>query len=355
MTSGWRLPAVLGEAVANALSSTGRTVVLAAGIGGVLGALVWAELMSSLEVKNYAERFSAAGGHVVVAEGPQGLNAARCDALRWHPLVLAAGGYRGGGGSYASNAPGVSFERFQVTAGLPAVWDPGADPGAPGALWVGAAAAAELGLRNGSWVSLDDQPAARVAVLDPAQRNPFAARAFMEPIPPVGRLDQCWVEFPTASAEAGLDWLASYFAEDEAETRRAIDRGQFSVDPTELLAARPQRWAWLPVGAVGSAMIALMALFRRSEAALYRAFGLDRVGYLIMQQAETLLLVVTTAVVAYLWAVVIYAVSVSTPELDQLFFAFRNPAQAAVVVIVLGPLLAVLVTAGTPASLLKES
>lgn len=351
---GWRLAAVIGEALANYASSSARTLVLVVGVGGMLAALSWAELNYSAEVKDQARRFAAAGGYVAVAVGPAGLAASSCEQLRWDPRVVSAGGLRDGGQVTTSNAPGVAFQRYEVTGGTIAVWDPSAPATSRGGYRVGLAAAEELGLATGSWVSTDGGPTAPAVVIDPAARNPFAARAFMDLVPPMGRLDQCWVEFRPEFFEAGLVWLPAAFAPEEAEARRAVDRGEFSVDPVAVFAGRPQRWGWLPVGFVASAMIALMALFRRSESAVYRAFALSRLGLLIMQQVETGALVVVTFVLASVWAVVAYAVAAGVPDLDQVVVALRTSGKAGALILVIGPMAGALAAGGSPASLLKE-
>lgn len=352
--SGWRLAAVIREALANYASSSARILVLVVGVGGMLAALAWAELTFSAEVKGRAQRYAAAGGYVAVVDGLTGLTASSCERIRWDPRIVSAGGLRAGGEVIASNAPGVRFQRLEVTQGLVEVWDPSDPAIVSGAYLVGGAAAAELGLATGSWVSTDVGPTAPAVVIDPAARNPFAARAFLDLVPPTGRVDQCWVEFRPESFEAGLVWLPAAFAPQEAEARRAVDRGEFSVDPAELFAGRPHRWGWLPVGLVASTMIALMALFRRSESAVYRAFGLSKLGLLIMQEVETAALVLVTFVLASVWAVMAYAITSGAPDLDQVIVALRTSGKAAALILIIGPIAAALAAGGSPASLLKE-
>jgi hypothetical protein len=354
LSRGWRLAAVVREGLANFASSGARLVVLGLGIGGLLGALFWAELSFTGDVKEQARRFDAAGGRVVVVDAPNGLDAARCDELRWDPHVVAAGGFRNGGGVVTSNSPGTFFARFEVTGDISSVWDPGAAHQTGAGYLVGLAAARELGLADGSWLWLEDEGGAPVAILDPARRNEFASRAILDPVAPTGRLAQCWVEFLPQYYETGLLWLPAHFAADEAEARRAVSRGEFGVDPGDLLAGRPQRWGWLPAGIVGAALVTLMALFRRSEAAVYRAFGLPRSGLLIMHETETIVLVLGSLAIGALWATAVHSLTAGLPGADQLWLAFRTAGLAAAVVVILGPLGALVAGMGSPAALLKE-
>lgn len=354
MRSGWRLEAAIREGVANAHSSGWRTVALGLGIGVMLGALAWAELSFSSEVKDLAQRFGVAGGYVAIIEGPVDLDAGRCEELRWHQHVMAAGGWRNGGDVTAAHAPGTPFQRFEVTGGIVEVWNPNDTLNFEGGYLVGRAAATELGLRAGSWVSLDSSPATSVVVIDPALRNPFAARAFIDLVPASGRVEQCWVELSPEIFDAALIWLPAQFAQDEGKARRLIDRGQFAIDPVELFAGRPHRWGWVPVTGVGVAMIALMALFRRSDTAVYRAYGLSRTGLLVMQEVETSLVVGLSYVVAVAWAGLMYALIVGIPGADQILIALQTSATAALSIIALAPVAATLAASGAPAALLKE-
>lgn len=262
---------------------------------------------------------------------------------------------RGGGEIRAANAPGTRFTRFEVTLGLVPIWDPDTKqaPGAVGYL-VGAAAAMELGLTTDSLVMTHDGELAAVTVIDPSLRNQFASRAFLDPIAPTGRLDQCWVEFRPQAFNAGSIWLPAVFAKDQVQVRRNVDRGQFATDPAELLASRPQRFGWIAVGAIATATMTLMALFRRSETAIYRAFGLPMKGVLIGAQVEVWLLVAGAYLTSILWIGVGFMLARGTPELDQIILALTTSAKAALATLVVAPVLVTVAGTGAPATLLKE-
>jgi hypothetical protein len=329
-------------------------MLLGVALGSLLGALIWAELSFGGDIKEQVRRFAAAGGNVAVLSGPSGVDAARCDALRWDPHVLAAGGFRNGGQASAVNAPGDFFNRMEVTGGLVRVWDPNTRIDPRSQIWVGEAAAAELGVTDGGWLSLAGDRAVRVTTVDPAARNQFAARAILEPVPPRGTLAECWVELEPAVFSAALDWLPAALAADEATARPAISRGEFDVDPLAMLAGRPQRWAWLLVGLAASAIVGLVALSRRPDTAVYRAFGLMRSGLFVMLQVETITLVLGSYMVGALWAVTLYSVMEGLPSLDQLWLALRSAGMAAALICAVGPAASLAAGLGSPAQLLKE-
>lgn len=324
-------------------------------VGGGLSALIWSELSFTADVKALEADFAAAGGYVAVVEGEAGVDAQVCESLSAYPQVVAAGGMRGSGEIRTANAPGTRFSRLEVTRGLVRIWDPEAneEPTIPGYL-IGAAAATELGLTTGGFVVSEEGQLAAVTVIDPSRRNQFASRSFLDLTAPIGRLDQCWVESQPQAFEAGLDWLPAAFAGDQVEARRNVDRGQFATDPAQLLASRPQRWSWVAVGGIATAIITLMALFRRAETAVYRAFGLPMNGVLIAAQIEIWILVASSYLAAVIWTGVAYVSVFGPPKLDQIVLALGTSAKAGLVTLVLAPLLVAVAGTGAPASLLKE-
>lgn len=354
LTPGWRLGAVVREAVANTVSSTARLTVLGLGLAGMMGALFWAELSFTRDVRQEIRRFDAAGARVAVVDGPNGIDAAACNRLRWSSHIVAAGGYRVAEQVESATSPRVAFAQWEIVAEVVRVWDEDAPLSPPSGYVVGIAAAREIGLTDGSLLQIADEEGIPVTVIDPGARNEAATRTIMSPVAPDGRLSQCWVEFEPGSYEAGLSWLSAYFAADEAEVRRAVTRGQFGLDPAVTLANRPQRWGWLPVGLAGAAVITLMAIFRRADTALYRAFGVRRIAVLVMHQSETWIVVLGSLVVGLLWALTAYSLASGIPSGDQILLASRTVFIAAAVVVLFGPLGAVIAGSGSPADLLKE-
>jgi hypothetical protein len=354
--TGWRLRAVASEAMANLGSAQMRTVLTGILIASTLGALTWAELAFSADVKRRAEEFAAAGGYIAVVGGPAGIDASRCERLRERDWVLSVGSATGAGVVSVASAPGIAFARFTGSRGIVEVWDPRApvEADSRGGYVVGAAAADELGLITGSYIRVGAEGPARVTVIDPANRNEFAMRGFLDVVPASGRADQCWVEVEPGQLTPALAALPALLGAEEAEARPVIDRGEFGVDPAQLLDGRLQRWAWLLIAGIGIATMALMSLFRRSESAVYRAFGLSRTGLLLMVQLETLVLVVGSYLIACSLALLIYGLAFGPPDFDQIALALRSSGMAAAAIVAVGPLMASAAGRGSPAALLKE-
>ncbi len=352
MRSSWRASVVLAEAWSNALASRRRFAALTLVIAGLAGALTWGELSSWRELATAEQRYAAAGGYVAVVSGPSGVDAARCEDVGRHDVVMAAGSLRSAGQVASQTAPRVSLARIDVTAGLVGVWSPG-EAAHPGALLVGGAAARELGVVTGSWLALSNEASVQVQVVDTDARNPLVARSIMDLAPASGPAAECWVEFRPAHAATGIRWLAAIFASDEATARPGVERGAFATDPQSTFAARLSGMAWLPASLVASGAIALLAVFRRPEIAVYCAFGLPRSGVLLLLQAETAIIVLMAAAAACAWSVLGFA---ATGTLDVLgaMVALRTAALFVAATAVIAPLMALLAAWGAPAALLKE-
>jgi hypothetical protein len=349
----WQLRALASEAAANAWSSPSRVAVLGAVVVVLTAAMTWLELGVIGDARALEDRFADAGGYVAVVSSENGVDAHVCDALISLSGVVGSGGVRAGGQVTATTSPRVNFQRFEVTRGILRVWDPALTT-VPAGHGVGQAAAEELGLSAATWVDLGEAGRGRTTVLDPAGRNPFAARAFLDLVPPEGRMSECWVEFSPDVYEAGLQLLPALFAADEGTARRVVDRGEFAQDPSTVVSGRLSQWTWIPAGLAASSVFALVALLRRSETAVYRAFGLSRLAVLLMLQIEVAQLTVVGVAAASLWTAATYAAFVAVPSHEQMTAAMTTAALFAVLVAVVAPFVAAGLAGGSPASLLKE-
>lgn len=352
-SSRWQLRALVREATANVSSSPSRVAVLGTVVMVLAAAIIWLELGVIGEARALEHRFAEAGGYVAVVSSESGVDARACDALGSLRGVIGSGGVRAGGQVATTTSPRVNFQRFEVTRGVLRVWDPRLTT-VPTGLLVGKAAADELGLSVATWVDLGEAGRARTTVLDPAQRNAFAARAFLDLVPPTGRMNECWVEFAPAMYEAGLRLLPAIFAADQAIARRVVDRGEFAEDPSIVISGRITQWTWVPAALAASAVFALFALLRRSETAVYRAFGLSRLAVLLMFQVEVAQITAFGVAAASLWTTAAYAALVGVPSVEQIAAAMTTAVLFAMLVAAAAPCIATGLAAGSPASLLKE-
>lgn len=352
MRSSWRTSAVLAEAGANAFASRRRFAVLALVIAGLAAALTLGELLTWRELVTVEQRYTAAGGYVAVVSGPSGVDAARCEEIGRHDAVIAAGSFRTIGQVASITAPRVSLARLDVTAGLVGVWSPGTSA-RPATVLIGDAAARELGVVTGSWLGLSDGAEGQAQVIDTTARNALVARSIMDLVPAAGPAAECWVELQPAHAEAGARWLAAAFTSDEATVRPAIERGAFARDPEAAFVTRISGMGWIPASLVASGAIALLAVFRRSEIAVYRAFGLSRPGVLLLLQAETAIVVVMAVAVACAWSVLAF-VGLTGLDVRGVGVALRTVGLFVAATAITAPLLAMLTAWGSPAVLLKD-
>ena len=159
---------------------------------------------------------------------------------------------------------------------------------------LGSAAAEELGLTSGLRAATAGMPPVPVTVMAPAERNQLAGRWVLDLIPASSTFEQCWAEFQPDAAGAETTMLAAAFPDADIAARPLVRvDGEFARDPVVDLAGRPQATAWLPVGVVLATLRALLSLARRSDVAVYRAYGLPRLGVLLLVQVETVVTVIS--------------------------------------------------------------
>lgn len=163
------------------------------------------------------------------------------------------------------------------------------------------------------------------------------------------------MEFEPQAFAAGLALLPAVFGELDALTvRRVVDRGQFGESPEERVAGRITRWLWVPATLVCCAVMGLLALFRRGEFAVYRAFHLPVSGVLFMAQVELAVLTTCVVSIAIVWSVVIHAIWLGPLDVAHVGSAIAIAVTFGIAVIIAGPLVTLVLGAGSPAQLLKE-
>lgn len=361
MSPDWKLRHVVGEAIAHLGSATARTLLLGLVFTAGLGGVMWAELVVTGQLAAQADRLRARGGDVVVvalADGDSNndLTAPDCDALNHNPGVIAAGALQLTGAPIQfATAPGTSFDLVNVTPPMVTIWDPSRRAPTGGGWVLGQAAAAELGVRDGSLLAETGQPGAPVTVINPVDRNSFGERTVLNVVPPRGVIVSCWVEFHPHTASGGRQALFSAFPGSEVDVRPVITvDGEFARDPRAELATRPQRQLWLPAGGIIALLGAIVALGRRPEAAVYRAFGLRRSGLLALHQTETILICLVAYLAAITWTTALYTALYGLPLTDQIAIAARTAGRTALVVMAVTPWLALLTGTRSPAALLKD-
>ncbi len=340
----WRLRTLLSEAARNLVTTLPRSLLIGVAVAGVVGALTWSELETSSRILEFQRGFVSSGGNVLVATSTGGIPAYKCGALADRDGVVASGGLRLDEPRLVNTAPGTLFQIAHATPGVIQVWyGPSAAPAIrrEAGLIVGAAAAEELGLREGFIVGIaDEKPMPVVSVLSPGGRYPQADRWIIVPAAPVGSLDQCWVEFTPGSRDAGEASLAYLLGGSrlDIDISPLVDLGEFAFDPVGELANRPQASAWTVAGSALTVLIALVAWLRRSELGLYRVLGSSRASLWLMSQLEAFFVVLLPGAIGFLWALAIHtATKESLPNTDQLVIAVRTALSTVLIVLVAAP------------------
>lgn len=357
----WRLRTLAQEAVRNIGGSTARTLVTILVSAGIAGGLSWVEYSTSDSLLEFQTRYSEQGGYVVVVNNPDGLNTARCERLVGRPEVVASGAARAGDAVETNIAPGTLFQTASATGGLLSVWAPQQDPSyadMAGGFIVGEAAAIELGLEPGRWLEIEGQAPRQVTmVVDTENRAPEAMRWIISPIPPTETATTCWVEFTPTTYDAGIEMLWAQFDDSGPQLSvtpyRRLD--EFSFNPREALATRPQGDAWLIIGATLAALTWIGTWFRRAELGLYRAVGTTTTQLAVMVWLETLITAGLGITAGAVWATAIrHGVEPTPLTWDQMGIAARNTGSALLLTLTLAPVAALALGRGDIAAQLKD-
>lgn len=360
----WSHSEVAGEVGRNLAASKLRTLslILMLCLTSALGMAADAEAIRSIR-DDYRE-FVEAGGHVVwigsaeSTEEPH-VDARRCAELAASPGIVRTGGQRHDGSVSLVRSPSNRVIKASYTGSLLGIWE-NADGWRSAAInvAVGPVLAAELGLSVGSKVSeAGSSRAAEVdLVLTEDGRSRRSARWLLYRIPPLGTLDECWVELHSGTFWDAADdlapWLqgsggmrlATYEVVSEASTGRSF---------SERLAGRPEQWWWIAVTAVNVALIWMMLWTRRAELALYRALGVTRPQQLASIAAESLALVFLSSVAALVLASY-WLVATSGAAADSFAVLLRATAASAAAQFALAPAAAAFLWRRSIADLLKD-
>jgi hypothetical protein len=355
----WRIRSLAADAASNLVANGARSFIALTAMAVIFGGLAFLELHQAAGLLSFQSDYRAAGGYLAIVAEQGGISASRCEHLNGRQGIVAAGGDRGEGQATFSMAPGVLYQQYGVTRDLLRVWDPSYRPAAATSdtFMSGRALADELALRPGLVIArAGDPPAQLAAVLDVNQRAPQAGRSLFEIIPPVGMVDECWVEFAPEAYSGGADMLAAAFAtsDNDPTVRPFTAKDQFTRNPSHELSTRPQRHGWIAGAALIVGVLVLAAWFRRADLGLYLALGTPRSMLTIMLAIETWLLVVVAWGAGILWALALQRATGHAVTWGAIHLAVVTSASAALLVVAVGPLASSLVARGNVAALLKD-
>jgi len=357
----WRVRDLVIDAVRNVGGSPVRSLLLGVTTAGLIGALVFTELSTTNDLLAFEHRFIDSGGNVVVAYSDDGLDTRRCAAMASMSGILETAAVTPGSPVEVAQAPGTLFSTGTITTGALTLFtlEPPASVTDVFDRWViGSAAATELGLSEGMWLTVSGSEPRRVgAVIDTEARNPQIDRWILTVAPAAGIARQCWVEFTPGATTGRNEMVETIFADSsDILVTPWIRLDEFSRDPLTELAARPQTNAWLIAGLLLAGISWIGTWFRRSHIGLYRAVGTGPAALLIIGAVEYAIPILLGGLAGTLWAAAAWTATTASgfPDADQLAIAVRTAASTMLLALVTAPLLWPAAARGSIAQQLKD-
>lgn len=268
---------VLREAMLDLTTQPGRSLTAMLVIFLAVGGLAVVEGLSTGAIVANEARFLRLGGSTVaVSNESEGLSAHLCASASRDPWALRSGGFGTAELVEVGRSPSSRFSHYLTTVNALAVISPRdtVPSDVLDGLVVGPAAANSLGVGVGDHLRVNGE-ARRIAMVMSVNslRVPQLERALLT-LGKATEVETCLIDVDRTTAGSSI--LAARAVFGGGRSFRAAmyaTRGEFGVPPAQALASRPQRAAWLPIGAVLGAVLALDTWTRRSELSVQRATG----------------------------------------------------------------------------------
>ncbi len=194
---------------------------------------------------------------------------------------------------------------------------------------IGQQLADELHLAPGSPIRLAVQRLTRtfaVSAIEPLElREASFGSAILLPSASSGSADACWVEFEPWVAPQQLAAAKAYFdgPSDWLRVRLVLPPSGTLRDPGTVLEQRASRHGWVLVGGVLGMIFAISLLFRGTEFALYRSYGLGRLGVTLLVLTEVVSVIgiaslLATSVIGVVLSAASIAPTVAVYAYDQI-------------------------------------
>lgn len=309
-----RWAAILSEAARNVASGTTRAVFGALTLLVILAGTVLQDAVAVEQVFIAQRAVRAGGGATHIVAAPAGVDGQRCVALR---------GLKGVVGSIALSEVPDRFDLLAYPHSKPALYDVAGDissvldarPSMPTGVWLSDAMAARFG---GGPLPMADGASAFVAGVFPYPddgRNSQLASAALQPVPPSGRFDACWVTiWPHHEASLALLDTAIIPGTDNV-TRQQLNPTFGTPAPTiSLLRTRSTRWL-LAIGAAASAALGYTLIrTRRVELSLAQHLGVRAAQQHLQLRLETLCWAFPASALAAALTLVVATAHTTAPE-----------------------------------------
>lgn len=309
-----RWASILSEAARNLASGTTRAVFAALALLVILAGTV---LQDALAVEHVfiAQRAVRVGGgatHIVAA--PAGIDGQRCVALRGLNGVVGSIALREvpdrfGLLAYPHSKPAL----YDVAGDIPSVLD--ARPSMPTGVWLSEAMATRFGSGPLPMADGTSVVAAGTFPYPDDGRNSQLASAALQPVPPSGRFDACWVTiWPHDDASLALLETAIVPGTDNV-TRQHLNPTFGTPAPTiTLLQTRSTRWL-LAIGAAASAALGYTLIrTRRVELSLAQHLGVRVTQQRLQLGLETLCWTFPAGILAAALTLVVTTAHTTAPE-----------------------------------------
>lgn len=356
MNRAWRTSDVLTEAARNFAARNVPSLLSVTLTALVLGTVAIAEFGATSRLRSEEATREALGAYVYVVQASGGLSATRCESLNGMDGVVSAGGLSEGPIVRLRSAPGTLLQTGSLTPGaLLAIAPTSALPLGDAGWLIGESASSELKAGVGFIVDDGRDRLPVVAIASVSARDDAIGRWLLEVRPPIGQVDECWVEFERASHAAGRDVLAAWFDRaTDLEIATAQDPGPLAIDPAAAFRSRPEQFAWLPGGFAIALISAVVIVARRRELALYRALGVPRPGLALLVGGEVSIATAIGLVVAISLATAWSAAADPTLSASQILIAIGTTSSAALLGALAIPVIVALATAASIADAIKQ-
>lgn len=250
------------------------------------------------DVRGLEQRFVAqvdGGRFAWTVAAPTGIPASACDGLQTFTGVKAAGGEVTSLPVRISTQRAATYPLRSVTPGYLTVLWPDAQIGAGEGLIAGSSVAESLGLRSGSFVTIDSvngtvRTVQVSAVLPSSKRNGEADRSLFLVTSPSGTVQNCSVDAEPGSSDEVGRLLRSWFGPGVSVSVYAPD-SQGVDRPERDFLNRSAQYVWLAAVVLVVLSNCYYWYLKRGDYALYRVLGLARPRLLLMSTVESGLLI----------------------------------------------------------------
>lgn len=291
------LTTLFAEGVANVRAGRWLTILAAGAAAAAVTAVTLAEAFAGQHAIDTEAAYRQAGGYryelADTSQTPTPIDAAKCDLLARNDGISHSGGVVESRTASLANAPNLNVGLVEATPGFYRLID--ADPTV---FVIAADLRAELGTPDG-WLLAPQGSAPGPAVMRPLSRlSPVYTRALIRSIAPVGNLSRCYIEVQ-ASSNATLTINASMAGLGHTNlSARALLGAQIARPAYVQYNNRTTRYAWLVAAAVLAILRAVTVWLRRTELALYTAFGARSIDRTFILTAEAIVTNVPWAIAA---------------------------------------------------------